>query len=65
MDISSLSSALSAVQLTEAMNTMPSATSVAMLDKSLDMSSQMGDSMIKMMENSVTPHIGGNFDMSV
>lgn len=43
---------------------------VAMLSKSLDLSSQIGDSLTAMMERSVmeqsvTPHLGANFDMSV
>lgn len=37
----------------------------AVLSKSLDSMESMGDSMIKMMENSVTPHIGGNIDFSI
>lgn len=36
-----------------------------MLAKSLDTQSVMGASMIRMMENSVTPELGGNFDVSV
>ena len=42
----------------------------AMLSKSLDTSEQMGASLVNMidraaMEQSVNPHIGGNFDMTV
>lgn len=65
MDIMNVSSALSAVQNYDNLGSVASQASVAMLDKSLDMSAQMGDGMIKMMENSVNPHIGGNFDFSV
>ncbi len=36
-----------------------------MLGKQLDAMETMGDSMIKIMEQSVTPHIGGHIDVSV
>jgi hypothetical protein len=36
-----------------------------MLGKSLDTTEQMGGQMIKMMENSVTPYLGSNIDVSV
>lgn len=43
---------------------------VAMLSKALDTNEEMGSSLISMMERStmeqsVLPHIGSNFDMSV
>ena len=37
----------------------------AMLSKALDIQETMGDSMVRMMENSVNPAVGGNFDVSV
>lgn len=37
----------------------------AVLSKSLDVQQQQGDALTKMMERSVTPAVGGNFDMSV
>ena len=37
----------------------------AVLDKSLETTEQMGEGMIKMMENSVNPAVGSNFDVSV
>ena len=37
---------------------------LAVFDKSLDTMNTMGDAMTRMMEQSVTPHIGGNFDAS-
>ncbi len=40
-------------------------TGVAMLSKALDTQDSMGASMIHMMEQSVNPAVGGNFDMSV
>lgn len=36
-----------------------------MLDMSLSSGQQMGAEMVKMMEQSVTPYLGSNFDMSV
>lgn len=65
MDMMNVSSALGAVRLSEASNQTTSAVSLKMLDNTLDMNQSMNDSMIKMMENSVTPYLGGNFDMSV
>lgn len=35
---------------------------VAMLSKSLDTQQQSGNSMVKMMEQSVNPSVGSNFD---
>lgn len=37
----------------------------AVLSNAIDQSEVMGQSMIKMMELSVNPGIGGNFDMSI
>ncbi|MBQ7506875.1 MAG: YjfB family protein [Lachnospiraceae bacterium] len=63
--ISGISSpALSA--LTKAQpQTMASEVGTAMLGKSLDLMQTMGDSVTKMMEQSVNPGVGGRFDMSV
>ena len=41
-----------------------SAVGMKMLSKTLDNQDAMGVAMIKMMENSVNPAIGGNFDAS-
>lgn len=38
---------------------------VLMLKKNLDTLEQSGDSLTKMMEKSVNPNLGGNFDVSV
>ena len=38
---------------------------VKMLDKSLEMQEQTSASMAKMLESSVSPHLGKNFDVSV
>ena len=43
----------------------PSATGVKMLAKELNASSSQGADLIKAMEQSVNPNVGGNFDMSV
>lgn len=64
MNIGNVGSALSAINVSEPASLMESV-SVKMLDKALDTSASMNDSMIRMMENSVTPHIGGNIDLSV
>jgi hypothetical protein len=58
MDIASLSTALSMVSLNNDIGTI-------MLSKQLDTAEDMGASMIKLMEQSVTPHLGGNIDVSV
>lgn len=58
MDIAALSVGLSTIQTTNDIG-------VAMLSKQLDTFEDMGDSMAKMMELSVNPHIGGNIDVSV
>lgn len=65
MDLMNVNSALSAAQSYSSANSVISAVSVKMLDKALDMNESLNDSMLKMMENSVTPYLGGNFDMSV
>ena len=64
MNIGNVNSALSAINASEPSSLMESV-GVKMLDKSLDASVSMNDSMIRMMENSVTPYIGGNIDVSV
>lgn len=58
MDIASLSTALSMTQVSNDFGAI-------MLGKQLDTMENMGDSMIKLMEQSVNPHIGGNIDISV
>ncbi len=58
MDIASLSTTLS-------MSKVNNDVGVAVLGKQLDMVEVMGDSMIKMMEQSVTPHLGTSIDISI
>lgn len=64
MEIAGVSAALGA--LSQASPTsLVSQTSLKMLDMSLSSGEQMGQDIVKMMESSVTPHLGGNFDMRV
>ena len=65
MDIANVGSALSSVQGYDSLNSISAQASVMMLDNTLQMNESLSSSMIQMMENSVNPHIGGNFDMSV
>lgn len=58
MDVASLSTALSNVNLANQV-------SVQVLSMSLDTLEITGDGMRKMMEMSVNPSVGGNIDISV
>lgn len=63
MDIAGLSMSLNQIKT-------QSDVGVAMLSKTLDTNDQMGASLISMidrstMEQSVNPHVGSHFDMSV
>ena len=64
MNIGKVNSALSAINASEPSSLMESV-GMKMLDKTLDTSASMNDSIIRMMENSVTPYLGGNIDVSV
>lgn len=64
MNIGNVNSALSAINASEPSSLMESVR-MKMLDKTLDTSASMNDSIIRMMENSVTPYLGGNIDVSV
>lgn len=64
MEITGVSSALSALSASEP-STMANAVSMKMLDNALDMNETMSEGLTKMMELSVNPHIGSNFDVSV
>lgn len=62
MDVGALSTiALNQLPATDA----PSDIGLAVLSKQLDVSQQMGSEMVKALENSVTPYLGGNIDVSV
>ena len=58
MDIPTLSVAMSQANVINQCN-------IALLSKTLDTVEESGDLMIKMMEQSVTPHLGGNIDITV
>ena len=62
MDVGVLSTiALNQLPTTDA----PSDIGLAVLSKQLDVSQQMGSEMVKALENSVTPYLGGNIAVSV
>lgn len=58
MDIASLSTVLNLSQLNNDIGTI-------MLSKQLDLVEAQGENMVKALEQSVTPHLGSNFDMTV
>lgn len=70
MDIANLDTALSTLTAYDASSSVSQgslayAVSTAVLGQSLDLTAQMGDAMIQMMEHSVTPELGGNIDVRV
>ncbi|MBQ7635751.1 MAG: YjfB family protein [Lachnospiraceae bacterium] len=58
MDIAAMSMSLNQINTSSDIG-------VAMLSKALDTQETMGAEMVKMMEQSVNPHIGANIDVSV
>lgn len=58
MDIAALSTTLSMVNTSNDVG-------VLMLSKQLDLVETQGDSMVKALEQSVTPHLGNNIDIRV
>lgn len=62
MDVGALST-IALNQLTP--ETSPTDIGVAILGKQLDISQALGSEMVKTMEQSVTPHLGGNIDVFV
>ena len=58
MDIPTLSVAMSQANIVNQYN-------IAVLAKTLDTVEETGDMMLKMMEQSVTPHLGQNIDITV
>ena len=64
MEIDALSSALKSVT-SSTPGTLTNAASVAMLGNAMDLNEVMAESTIKMMENSVTPYLGSNIDVSI
>lgn len=70
MDIANVSSALNTVSsynigTSVSATTLPEVVGVAMLDMSMELNEQLNASMLKMMEQSVTPHLGGNIDIRI
>ncbi|MBR2274671.1 MAG: YjfB family protein [Lachnospiraceae bacterium] len=58
MDIPALSMAMSQANVLNQVGT-------SLLSKQLDVFEDSGDDMVKMMERSVTPELGGSIDVSV
>ena len=67
MDIATVSSALSAVTSygPYATGSLAQAVSVEMLDQTMNMNEAMSAQLIQLMEQSVTPHLGGNLDIKI
>lgn len=67
MDISTVSSALSAVHsyAPSSIGSIAQTVSVEMLDQAMEMNEAMNSQLISLMEQSVTPHLGGNIDLRV
>lgn len=64
MQSSTVNSALSTVSQSVS-GTYVQDVSIKMLDNAIDLNNTMAQGTIKMMENSVTPYLGGNIDISV
>ncbi len=62
MPINSLAE-ISLAQMSSVPTATPSDISVIMLSKQLDLSQELGASMVQAMEQSVNPNIGGNIDV--
>lgn len=70
MDFSNIDLALGTLTAYDATSSVSSASlayavSTEILSQSLDMTQEMGASMIQMMERSVTPELGGNIDVYI
>lgn len=68
MDLVNVSSALSTLSAYDAASSVSQgslayAVGTAVLDNQLEMNEELNASMIKMIEQSVTPHLGGNIDV--
>ncbi len=50
---------------TQTDNQLVNAVSTQVMSQSLDVQETLGQDMVKMMEQSVTPNLGQNFDMSI
>lgn len=58
MDIAALSIGLSQMQLTQQVNT-------SVMEMSLDTAKMQANDLTKMMEQSITPHLGSRLDISL
>jgi hypothetical protein len=67
MEITPISSALSAVNsyAPSSIGSVAQVVSVEMLDQTMEMNEAMNSQLISLMEQSVTPHLGGNIDLRV
>jgi hypothetical protein len=67
MEIAPVSSALSAVSsyAPSSIGSVAQVVSVEMLDQTMEMSEAMNSQLISLMEQSVTPHLGGNIDLRI
>ncbi len=65
MEIGAVSSALSAVSSYDSTQNVAYVASVMMLDQTMEMSEAMNTQMVRMMEQSVNPHLSGNIDICV
>ncbi len=70
MDLANVSSALSTLSTYDSMSSVSQgslayAVGTAVLSKQLEMNEALNTSMIQMMEQSVTPHLGSNIDMYI
>ncbi len=61
MNITGITATVPQVTDNQLLNTV----STEVLSQTLDTQDTMGTEMVKMMEQSVTPYLGANFDMSV
>ena len=62
MQIGSLAD-IALAQMPSLSTTAPNDIAVAMLSKQLDLTQEMGAEMVKAMEHSVNPGVGGNIDV--
>ena len=62
MDVGSLPN-IALAQMPSLSTSVPSDISIALLSKQLDLSQTLGMDMVKAMEQSVNPGIGGNIDL--
>ena len=65
MDFTNINSALSSFQTIDSTASILGAASLVILAQTLESTEGMNQSMIQMMENSVTPYLGSNIDLYV